>query len=206
MTAVGFLGAPEPTTEAERRFDEDRAAMGYVMNVSRLWAHQPTALTGLYDVLRDIVSRHALSMRDRGILVAACASSFGDSYCALAWGSKLAAAAGARTASGVLCGDDEGLSPRERAMAAWARKVAGGPHQTTAADLQPLRDAGFSDAQIFGITAFVGFRVAFSTVNSALGVGPDAAFRHTAPEPVRAAVTFGRPIDQPDTPTSAEDA
>ncbi len=58
-----------------------------------------------------------------------------------------------------------------------------------------LRDAGYGDAAIFAITVFVALRIAFSTVNDALGVRPDAAFRSTAPEAVLNAVTFGRPID-----------
>jgi len=38
-------------------------------------------------------------------------------------------------------------------------------------------------------------RIAFSTVNGALGACPDATFRSTAPQAVLDAVTFGRPID-----------
>ena len=48
----------------------------------------------------------------------------------------------------------------------------------------------------FAITVFIALRIAFSTVNDALGTGPDAAFRSTAPEAVLDAVTFGRPIDE----------
>jgi hypothetical protein len=61
--------------------------------------------------------------------------------------------------------------------------------------VQVLRDAGYSDPQIFAITTFVALRIALATVNDALGVGPDAEFRSTAPEAVLDAVTFGRPID-----------
>ena len=61
-----------------------------------------------------------------------------------------------------------------------------------AADLNPLRAAGYDDAQIFAITVFVALRLAFATVNDALGVLPDRALLEDAPEPVRAAVTYGR--------------
>src|SRR5207247_10557120 len=126
--------------------------------------------------------------------VTACASTIGGSYCSLAWGSKLAEASDARTAAGVLRGVDDGLSVGERAIAGWARKVARDPTGTTAADVQALRDAGFSDSQIFTITVFVALRLAFATVNDALGVLPDAALRSTAPAAVLHAVTAGRPI------------
>jgi hypothetical protein len=42
---------------------------------------------------------------------------------------------------------------------------------------------------------FVALRLAFSTVNDALGLLPDAAYRSTAPQVVLDAVTFGRPIE-----------
>jgi uncharacterized peroxidase-related enzyme len=195
MSATGFLGTPERTAEAQLLFDEDIAEVGYVMNISRLWAYQPALLNGLFDLMREIVSEYKLTFRQRGILVAACASAFGDSYCALAWGSKLAAVTDADTASGVLRGEDDSLTSSEQAMAGWARKVARNPNHTIAADVQALRDAGHSDPQIFAITTFVALRIALSTVNDALGVRPDAAFRSAAPEAVLDAVTFGRPID-----------
>ena len=51
-------------------------------------------------------------------------------------------------------------------------------------------------SEIFTITVFVSLRLAFSTVNDALGLRPDAGLRSTAPTSVRDAVTFGRPIEE----------
>ncbi|MGH7666528.1 MAG: carboxymuconolactone decarboxylase family protein [Candidatus Dormibacteria bacterium] len=195
MSEIGFLATPEPNSEAQRLFDDDTSELGYVMNASRLWAYQPAVLNGLFDLMRQATSAHRLTLRERGILVAACASTFGDSYCSLAWGSKLAGASDPRTAAAVIRGDDDPLGPQERAMARWARKVARDPSHTTSEDVQELRAAGLGDAQIFAITVFVGMRMAFSTVNDALGVRPDAAYRSSAPEAVLEAVTFGRPIE-----------
>jgi alkylhydroperoxidase family enzyme len=152
-------------------------------------------MTGLFTLLRRANSADSLSLRQRFILVAACASAFGDSYCSLVWASRLAAAGDAQTAAGVLRGSDDGLNTSERIMAGWARKVARNPNATSAADVQALRGAGFSDAQIFTMTVFVALRLAFSTVNDALGLSPDAALRCTAPGVVLDAVTFGRPIE-----------
>jgi hypothetical protein len=42
-------------------------------------------------------------------------------------------------------------------------------------------------------TAFIDFRLAFSTINDALGAAPDLEVAAAAPEPVRAAVSYGRP-------------
>ena len=162
------------------------------MNVSRLWAWQPESQEGLFALL-DSVSE-GFSMRQRAVLVAACASAFGDSYCSLAWGGKLANESDTETAVGVLTGSDEGLSEAEKTMARWARGVAVDPNATTQDGVDDLRTAGFSDAEIFAMTAFVSLRVAFSTVNDALGCQPDPELRGFSPPEVIAAVDFGRPI------------
>jgi uncharacterized peroxidase-related enzyme len=195
-TTIGFLRIPEVTAEAQQSFDEDITALGYVMNVSRLWSYQPATATGLFDLVRQANAVDRLSVRQRAILVAACASAFGDSYCALVWGARLAQASDADTAAGVLRGTDHGLTSSEQAMACWARKIARDPNGTGDADVQVLREAGFSDSQIFTMTVFVALRIAFATVNDALGVRPDAALRRTAPIAVLDSVTAGRPIEE----------
>lgn len=189
-----FLTQPATTPASQELFDADLDEIGFVMNASTLWAYQPETVTGLFDLLRTTKNHGDLTFRQMGILVTATASTLGDSYCSLAWGKKLAGVSDAETAAGVLSGDDRHLTEAESAMADWARKVVRDPNATTHADVQELRDAGFDDAQIFAITVFVALRLAFSTVNDALGAEPDAGLRQIVPEAVRDVVTFGRPI------------
>ena len=191
--ASGFLQVPPTTPEVQRLYDDDAERMGFVMNLSHLWAHRPAAHDELFDLVGQTVKAGNLTMRQRGILISADASALGDSYCSLAWGRRLADAADPDVAGGVLSGDDAGLDPSERALAQWARLVATDPTGTSPDDVQGLRDAGFGDAQIFEITLFVALRLAFSTVNAALGVLPDRELDDAAPKPVREAVTYGRP-------------
>ena len=89
MSEIGFLKVPEHSTEAQEIFDEDMDELGFVMNVSKLWAYQPATLTGLFDLLQGTTLTHRFTLRQRGILIAACASTLGDAYCSLGWGSKL---------------------------------------------------------------------------------------------------------------------
>ena len=72
--------------------------------------------------------------------------------------------------------------------------MARDPNGTQASDVQELRDAGYDDAQILSITFFIALRIAFSTVNDALGARPDRELGVRAPLSVRDAVTFGRSI------------
>jgi uncharacterized peroxidase-related enzyme len=187
-----FLEEPPVSGEVQVLFDEDLASGGYVWNVSRLWAHQPDTMNRLFELMSQAFKPSGLSFRQRAILVTAAASSLGDSYCSLAWGGKLAKASDVAVAAGVLSGSDAGLTPQERAIAAWARKVARDPNATTPADIQALRDAGLDDGQIFAITAFVALRLAFSTINDSLGAAPDAELAQSLPREVRDVVTYGR--------------
>jgi len=196
MTA-SFLTDPPMSPQVQALYDEDLAGDGYVWNVSRLWAHQPDTQKGLFELMSQAFGPSGLTFRQRGILVTAAASALGDSYCSLAWGGKLGKASDAAIAAGVLDGSDADLTDQEKAMAAWARKVATNPNATTQADVQALRDAGLGDGQIFAITAFVALRLAFSTINDSLGAQPDAELAQSLPPEVREAVTYGRPVAQP---------
>lgn len=84
---------------------------------------------------------------------------------------------------------------RERALARWARRIVADANATTPADVTELEAAGLSHQEIADATIFVAFRTAFSSVNDALGASPDRELAEAAPEPVRRAVSFGRPVD-----------
>ncbi len=187
-----FLAAAPASPAAEQLRRDDLDDLGYVMNASRLWGHMPHTLDGLFDLLGQCVKQAGLDQRTRGILVAATASTLGDAYCSLAWGGKLAAAADADLAAGVLAGDDSALGPQERALAAWARQVTRDPNGTTAGDVTALRDAGLGEDQIMAVTVFVALRIAFSTVNDALGAVPDTELVAGLPTGVADVVTWGR--------------
>ncbi len=190
-----FLGEPATSAEAQDMFDEDLESLGFVMNASRLWAHGPHLHAALFGTVSAATRAAGLSVRQRGVLVTAVAAALGDSYCSLAWGTKLAAEADPATAASVLRGSDTGLTDAERAMAAWARTVAQDANSTVPHDVQALRDVGFTDDQIFAITVYVAMRIAFSTVNDALGTVPDRDYRALAPPQVLEAVSYGRPMD-----------
>jgi len=192
--AASFLAEPSSSVDGQRLFDADTEGLGYVMNVTRLWAHDPAALDGLSALLGEVTRAGSLTLRQRAILVTACASTLGDSYCSLVWGNRLADHAGNEVAAGVLRGDDEALDDAERALARWARRLADDPNSTTVADVDELRAAGFDDGQIFAITVYAALRLAFSTVNDALGALPDRRLTHEVPSEIRDAVSFGRPI------------
>jgi uncharacterized peroxidase-related enzyme len=192
LPAAGFLAEPEIDDQVQRMYDSDRDLQGYVANLTRIWAHSPEALALLSYVLKRAAEAAGIDQGQRALLVTAAASTLGDSYCSLAWGRKLAATSGEDQAARVVAGQDEDLGARDRALAAWARRVVRDPSGTTAEQVDELRAVGYDDKQIFAVTLFVALRIAFSTLNDALGAAPDIELAAMVPPALRAAVWFGR--------------
>ena len=66
-----FLEAAGVTGAVRALFDEDLAEVGFVMNTSRLWAHQPEAAVSLFGLMSQVTSVRPFTLRERGILVTA---------------------------------------------------------------------------------------------------------------------------------------
>jgi uncharacterized peroxidase-related enzyme len=190
-----FVSPPPETDDVSQMYRSSAEAQGFLMNLIKAWAWRPEVFTGFGELRAKLMEESALSKRDWAILVSATAAALGDSYCALAWGKTLAQQAGPSVAAAVLKARDQGaLTARDRALAGWARKVATSPNETAAADVDELRKVGLCEREIVEITMFVAFRLAFSTVNDALGMTPDWQLAATAPKEVVEAVTYGRPV------------
>jgi uncharacterized peroxidase-related enzyme len=188
-----FLPEPPHSAAVDALYDEDRESDGYVGNNTRLWCYRPDVLQGFVQLRSSVTRESTLSDRDVAVLVAATASVRSDSYCALAWGTRLAQLAGDDAAAAVVKGGSaKALSDRENALASWARAVGSDPNGTTRADVAALRGSGLTDQEIFDATVFVALRMAFSTVDNALGAEPDLQLAANTPSAVRDAVSFGR--------------
>lgn len=188
-----------PETEDVRRIHADGvASQGFLMNLTHVWAWRPDVYEGFAQLRNQLTGNSSLSKRELAVIVSATASALGDSYCALAWGTTLAKQSQPEVAAAVLqCGDNDAMTPRDRALATWARRITQDPTSTGPEDVQALRDAGLSEREIVEATMFAAFRVAFSTVNNALGAQPDAQLVANAPREVAEAVNFGRAPQQP---------
>jgi uncharacterized peroxidase-related enzyme len=189
-----FIAAPTDSAETARLYKSSADSQGFVMNLTRAWAWRPDVFDGFAALRSQLTTKSSLSKREQAVIVCATAAALGDSYCSLAWGRTLAEEAGAVAAAAVIGSvSNDGLNARDQALAAWARKVVAEPNGTSAQDVDALRAAGFSEKEVFEATVFIAFRLAFSTVNDALGVAPDRELAESVPEEVSAAVSFGRP-------------
>lgn len=191
-TTASFLADPPASEAVEHLYAAELAGQGYVAHLTRLWAHSPESLHLLGQALGLAGHLGGLDARRRHLLVTATASAMGDSYCSLAFGTRLAAVTSDADAATVIAGETVTTSAEDAALVSWARQVAVDPSATTAADVRELRAAGYDDLQIFGLTLYISLRLTFSTMNDALGAAPDVELAERAPAGVRAAVDFGR--------------
>lgn len=184
-----------PVEGRDAAYAADRESDGYVWNVTRLWGWRADVYRDFAALRAALMDSSSLTDRDWAVMVTAMASQLGDSYCSLAWGSKLARLSDAETAALLLANEPApALSEREQALAAWTRLLVENPNATTAEDVTRLRAVGLDDKEIFEASTFVAFRLAFSTVNGALGAEPDRQLGDAAPGPVLEAVRYGRPL------------
>ena len=188
-----FVSDPPVDASVTAAYEDDLASDGYINNSTRVWCWRPDVLASFQTLRAGLRDGSDLSDREIAVMVAATAAARGDPYCSLAWGARLAELSDEATAARVLQGDPSGLSSREAALARWSRQVVLDSNAPTQADVDHLRDIGLSDREIFEATAFIAFRLAFSTIDSALGAQPDQELIERVPPLVREAVTYGRP-------------
>jgi alkylhydroperoxidase family enzyme len=187
-----FLNEPSGA-ESAAYLDKERADTGYVMNLERAWAWRPDVAEGFAGVRRQLVAQSTLTPREIALLACTAARVLGDSYCSLAWGTKLAGMRGPVAVAEVLQGVDPlSSTAREVALRKWGEQVVRDPNGASASQVAKLRTVGLSDREIFEATVHIAFRLAFSAINDALGALPDHELVSATPAEVRAAVTYGR--------------
>jgi alkylhydroperoxidase/carboxymuconolactone decarboxylase family protein YurZ len=137
-----------------------------------------------------------LSVRSYELATLAAARALRSSYCALAHGSVLADKVfDAPTVAAIVTDALETpLEPGERALMAFAEKVACRADQISSADIEALRSHGYRDEEIFDLAAAAAARCFFSKLLDAVGVRPDSVFNDLDPA-LRRALTVGRPVD-----------
>lgn len=186
-STTSLLGEAPTSAGGASLAAEDMGELGFIANATKLWMHDAAASDELFSLISSVAEAAGLSPAERGVATIVAAALAGDSYCPLAWGHKLAALTSPEVAAAVLRGSDDLLDDRGRAVAAWSRKVASEPRSATAADLDRLIEVGFDSAQILRLTLFVSLRIAFATVNGALGARPEQDYVDLVDDAVRAA-------------------
>ncbi|HEY2794507.1 MAG TPA: carboxymuconolactone decarboxylase family protein [Micromonosporaceae bacterium] len=193
---MAFLHTAAATgDEAERLRAEDEAAWGFVPNFGRTFASRPDVYRAWKQLNGSV--RSGMDLGRYELATVAAAAALRSSYCTLAHGRALAAdhLPSDTVIALVRDGNSDELTAADRAIVAFAAKVARGAANITVEDIEALHEQGLSDEDILDVTLAAAARCFFSTVLDATGTTPDAVFQGLEPE-LRSALTVGRPIDE----------
>ena len=194
MAFIHQVTDDEATGRAAELFDADRAALGYVPNYTRLFAHRPA----VYDAWAQLngAIKANMELRRYELATLAAARELRSSYCSLAHGKVIATKfMPAQDVRDVATGAPTGaVDELDRAVMALVTKLVRDAGSVTQADLDGLVGLGLAETDVLDVVLAAAARCFFSTVLDALGALPDAAYGQLEPG-LREALTVGRPIE-----------
>lgn len=133
---------------------------GFVPNVFLALARRPDEWRAFFAYHDALMEREGgLTKAEREMIVVATSAANDCLYCVVAHGAILRIRAKSPTIADQVATNWRGadLTDRQRAMLAYAVKLARTPEDTEAADLDALRAAGFDDDEIWDIGAITAF-------------------------------------------------
>jgi uncharacterized peroxidase-related enzyme len=171
-------------------FDQNRAAAGHIPNFVTTFAARPA----VYDAWKQLNAaiKQSMDLRRYELATLAAASALKSSYCCLAHGQLLADKFYTAEEVAALVTEPPN-DPVDRAVMAFARKVALAADTVTQADVDELKVLGLEDADVLDVVLAAAARAFFSKTLDGTGTQPDAAF-NGLPESLREALTVGRAI------------
>jgi uncharacterized peroxidase-related enzyme len=193
MTFIRTIPPSDAEGPVREMYEQAHRRFGYVPNWAKAFSLRPAVMEGWTALLRSVQSN--LPVRSYELATLAAARALRSSYCALAHGRVLASKVfDPEAVTAIMTGSpDSPLEPRERAMMAFAEKVALSADRVTPADIEALRSHGYGDEEIFDLAATAAARCFFSKLLDALGAQADSAFKELDPT-LRQAPTVGRPV------------
>lgn len=174
----------DPLPEATRKyFDVCNEKLGMVPNVLMAYAFDITKLNAFSSFYNDLMlGPSGLSKLEREMIAVVVSSHNGCWYCQVAHGAAVRALSGDPRLGEAMVMNYRaaGLDARQRAMLDFALKLTRASAEIVEADRQALRDAGFSDRDIFDIASVAGFFNMTNRVASATDMQPNDEYHAQA--------------------------
>lgn len=126
----------------------------------------------------------SLGLRGWRLITLIAAKEVPSSYCSVVYSKALVKDLGSREQVLAIQRDfrSAGLSDKEVAMLAYAQQVTRDASRITAADIDTLREVGFSDLRISDTAVCAAYRCGLSRNYDAVGATPEAVFIDEDPE------------------------
>jgi uncharacterized peroxidase-related enzyme len=183
-TALNLDKVEELSERQQAYFDRCDEKLGFVPNVLRAYAFAPAKLQAFADMYNDLMlAESGLSKLEREMIAVAVSSVNHCYYCLTAHGAAVRQLSGNPALGEQMVMNyraAEGLTPKQVAMLDFADKLTRNPHAIVEADRQALRDAGFSDPDIWDIAAVASFFNMSNRMAAAVDMRPNDEYHAQA--------------------------
>jgi uncharacterized peroxidase-related enzyme len=169
----------EAPPEVEALFAKPREKLGFVPNVLRLFALRPRHLLGWWAYYDELMRGDSgLTKAQREMIAVVVSITNRCHYCVISHGAALRKLLDDAVLADHIASDYRSapLEPRERAMLDFAVKLTADLHGCSEADVEALRDAGWSDEEIFDITQVASMFNFTNRLASGLGWQPNREY------------------------------
>ena len=171
------------SAENQAYFAKCEEKLGFVPNVLSSYAHDDAKLTAFAAFYNDLMlAPSGLSKLEREMIAVAVSSVNRCYYCLTAHGAAVRQLSGDPVLGEMMVMNYRAatLSPRHRAMLDFAEKLTEVPHLVEEEDRQSLRDAGFTERDIWDIGAVASFYNMSNRMASAVDMRPNADYHGQA--------------------------
>lgn len=182
VTALALKSA-ELTPAVAAYFEKCREKLGFVPNVLTAYAHDMAKLEAFAAFYNDLMlAPSGLSKLEREMIAVAVSADNRCYYCLTAHGAAVRQISGVPQLGELMAMNwrAAGLPPRQYAMLAFAEKVTLLSAKIVEADRQVLREAGFSDRDIWDIAAVAAFFNMSNRMASAVAMRPNEEYHAQA--------------------------
>jgi uncharacterized peroxidase-related enzyme len=182
---VTALALPPDTLSADMAayFAKCEEKLGFVPNVLKAYAFDNAKLSAFVAMYNDLMlAPSGLSKLEREMIAVAVSSHNRCYYCLVAHGSAVRALSGDPALGELMAMNYRAarLSPRHRAMLDFAVKLSAAPWLVEEADRAALRQACFSNRDIWDIAAVAGFFNMSNRIASATDMRPNSVYHGQA--------------------------
>jgi uncharacterized peroxidase-related enzyme len=189
-------GVPEDEAQGEvaEYYAGQRAAWGFLPNYARAFSTRTDVARAWNDM--NAAVRGGMDRRRFEIVTIAASRARRSTYCTGAHSAFLRDVCGDPTAMEAIAEHPDGaaLSGQDRAVYAFATKVATDASAVLQRDVDELRHAGLSDADVADVVFAVAARCFFTAVLDGLGAQLDAQTAQSFPPALLQAMVVGRPV------------
>ena len=183
-TALSLEPVADLSERQQAYFDKCDEKLGFVPNVLRAYAFAPAKLQAFADMYNDLMlGESGLSKLDRELIAVAVSSVNHCYYCLTAHGAAVRQLSGKPALGEQMVMNyraAEGLTPKQVAMLDFADKLTRSPHAIVEEDRQALRDAGYTDRDIWDIASVASFFNMSNRMAAAVDMRPNDEYHAQA--------------------------